>query len=354
MQDTMSRLDRADKFAQEYGDIETPEYQQAFTTYGSLTGLRPEQMKGFVALKMNAQLQKQRQLATQVGLVSQLRAPEYAKSSSPFLQAQVEDLDKPQPTSGAPNPTMGSLSSENRPSGGMQIPSMGPNQATSGVSGAEPVTVRRRTPVDLVAGQGPQVIPPTAAQAGQAQDYGQLSARAANWLMPPSDSGTPTQPMPAAVSRPAEGMGGPGPMGVGIMQRAYESLMPKTKQVTDKQLQADAVRAIQVDQATPPPGTVTAQNTPQTLEESGIENTDTAEQLQYLQDTLDRSRKRKSQQAGEGLPEGFDLRQDYQKRPEFYAKLFEYINKGIPDPQNPGQRRKLSMQEILTAINRGR
>lgn len=48
------------------------------------------------------------------------------------------------------------------------------------------------------------------------------------------------------------------------------------------------------------------------------------------------------------LPEGIDLRQSYSQNPQSYAKLLAAIKKGVPDGK--GGTRKLSMKEILRAI----
>ncbi len=47
---------------------------------------------------------------------------------------------------------------------------------------------------------------------------------------------------------------------------------------------------------------------------------------------------------------GFDIRSDYQRHPEHYQKLFRAIREGVPDPKNPGQKRKLTTEEILSVV----
>ena len=83
---------------------------------------------------------------------------------------------------------------------------------------------------------------------------------------------------------------------------------------------------------------VTAATVPTTMQDLGLD-TDTAEQFQALEKMLAKS-----------LPEGFDLREDYARDPAFYKRLLLAIQKGVPDPKNPGQRRKLSVNEILQLI----
>ena len=194
------------------------------------------------------------------------------------------------------------------------------------------------------------MIPPTANQAGQVTNYDQLSAQAAGWLTPSTPAAaTPTAgPVQSAAPQVAPPLGNLSDYQA-TMQKAEQAAQaaPKAKPLSEDQLQSQAAQDWQEFQSQ-----VTAKNPPKTLEQAGVTDTDTAEQLQFLQNTIDRSSKRGAS-AG-GLPEGFDLKQDYQKRPQFYAKLFDAIKKGIPDTKNPGQRRKLSMDEILTAINRGR
>lgn len=102
---------------------------------------------------------------------------------------------------------------------------------------------------------------------------------------------------------------------------------PNLDVVTGKEIPEDAVRA---------------ENAPLSLAEAGIDDIDTAEQFQDLEAMV-----------GKSLPEGFDLKTNYAKRPEFYQKLFWYIMNGVPDQKNPGNTRKLSTQEILTAITKG-
>ncbi|MBN2512539.1 MAG: hypothetical protein JXB18_06335 [Sedimentisphaerales bacterium] len=51
---------------------------------------------------------------------------------------------------------------------------------------------------------------------------------------------------------------------------------------------------------------------------------------------------------GQSMP-GFDLRADYAKDPDFYKKLFEAIQKGVPDG-NTGKRRTLTTKEIIDLI----
>ena len=68
-------------------------------------------------------------------------------------------------------------------------------------------------------------------------------------------------------------------------------------------------------------------------------DTDTAEQFQTLESMV-----------GKSLPQGFDLRTDYARDPEFYRQLLKAIREGVPDPKNPAQRRKLSTKEIIDLI----
>jgi hypothetical protein len=99
---------------------------------------------------------------------------------------------------------------------------------------------------------------------------------------------------------------------------------PNLDVVTGKEIPEDAVRAGQ---------------TPTTMKDIGIESVDDAEQFQALEAMV-----------GKSLPEGFDLRVDYGRDPEFYATLFKAIRDGVKDERNPGKRRKLSTQEIIATI----
>jgi len=313
---TMQTLDQADRFAQDRGEIGTSEYADAFDAYASQAGIAPEVSGKFRSLKANAQLQKQKQLTWQAEQINRLRQPEYGKVASPGLASEIEDFGSSPSQRTQPNPQMGSLFLENRPTGGMQLLPMGPNQAASGlprsarndmVPETQVVTARRRTPVDLVAGADPQVVPPTPEQVGQVRNYGELGAKAANWLMP--ESPTPT-PIPQ-----------------------QESSAPKP---SFWQQWGNAIYAASGGHV--PESGVTAATTPKTFKQMHMD-TDTAEQFQTLESMV-----------GKGLPQGFDLRSDFARDPQFYRKLLTAIREGVPDPKNPAQRRKLSTKEIIDII----
>ena len=75
-----------------------------------------------------------------------------------------------------------------------------------------------------------------------------------------------------------------------------------------------------------------------TYSKLGIQDPDIAEQFADLEAIT-----------GKSIPD-FDLRADYKKDPEFYKKLLTAIREGVPDSKNPGQKRKLSVQEIIDLI----
>ena len=78
------------------------------------------------------------------------------------------------------------------------------------------------------------------------------------------------------------------------------------------------------------------QTTLKKMADIGINNVNTQEQFQAMEDMVSKA-----------LPD-MDLRADYQKNPKFYQKLFQTIKEGVPDGK--GGKRKLSMQEIVSLI----
>lgn len=106
-----------------------------------------------------------------------------------------------------------------------------------------------------------------------------------------------------------------------------DSLMPPEAMnldvVTGNEIPEDAVREGQ---------------TPTTMKDIGIETPDDAEQFQALETMV-----------GKSLPEGFDLRVDFARDPEFYMDLLKAIREGVKD-EKTGGKRKLSTQEIISLI----
>ncbi len=349
LQDQVGRFNLVHEKAQEFGDPATPEYQQAFTAYAEVAGFTPQQTKGFLALQTSGRLQQWRDLARAAPL-AKANTGYYGLPSSEPLQRGIESLIAGIParqTGGAPEPRMGMPSMENRSGGGLTLSAMDPNQAQGGVVPQGEV-VPRRTPVDLVAGMGP-VNPAWGRPAYSSKEAAAMELTGAN-LLSPGQVRPPAAQTPAPVAMP--------PAQVPTIQRVSESLFragggqvpAKAPQpLDDAKLRAQAATDLQDYEKS-----VKASNPPQTLEQTGVQDADAAEQLQFIQATINDQKRRRSKLFAEGgLPQDFDVRQDYQRRPDFYAQLFKYIKNGIPDPANPNQRRRLTMDEILTAINRG-
>lgn len=87
-----------------------------------------------------------------------------------------------------------------------------------------------------------------------------------------------------------------------------------------------------------PDNLVTPATKPTTMSDIGISSDDEAEQFQALEGMV-----------GKAMPD-FDLRADYKRDPAFYRELLSVIQKGVPDENSPGQRRKLSIKEIIALI----
>ena len=294
----MATLDGAHQFASQKGDASTKEYADAFDAYATQAGIAPDVAQKFRALEVNSLTQQKNQLTQEIALRKANYDQRLAAPMSPDIEARISKLFAPNEP--APDPRMGALSMENRP-GTIQLPPVDPNQANSGMSPREMLMARRRSPAELVAGK---VVNPA-----NGRGYGSADL----------------SPAAALKQKPADQPE--------TSKHFAEELAGALPAPPDTQAKIGAMFTEPV-----PANAVTASRTPRTFKDLGMD-TDTAEQFQALESMV-----------GKGLPAGFNLRSDYARDPEFYRQLLLDIRNGVDDPKNPGQKRKLSTQEILDLI----
>jgi hypothetical protein len=280
--------------ATQYGGIDTPEGQQAYATIATQAGMPTEMVQQVQSLAVNPRVAQYRQMLSAATLTKMNTNSRTGRPNSAVLQQQIESqngLTAPQDQQD-------------------QQDQQGPQAPQGWPSGEEPFVTTG------VLGNLGNIV--TSLPAGSVQRN--LSATPGTFNPPASNSATLGNP-PQPAERKSSWRNLFGGKGTGKAIAGQPEIA--TDGITGKPI---------------PELAVTADTTPTTMKDIGIENSTDAEQFQTLEAMV-----------GKSLPDGFDLRTDYAKNPDFYVKLFKAIRDGVPD-QRSGKRRKLSTQEILDLI----